>query len=131
MKNTEIWQSYGQIGVIFTRRANFRTPSFFDQISKTTNPYCLCSGDPDETIKPSQSINHGFEQLQYISTFSAHVWAWRLQLWKPQKNLTHLVVLTTQLPTRNQNFLNISADTPPPPPRTCCLWDFSLTIWTN
>ena len=34
-----------------------------------------------------------------------------LELWKPPKKLTHQVVLTTQLPTWNQNFLNISADT--------------------
>ena len=38
-----------------------------------------------------------------------------LELLKTPKKLTHQVVLTTQLLTRNQNFLNISADTPPPP----------------
>ena len=58
--------------------------------------------------------NHGFEQFQEIPIFSARIWLWRLGVWNsenPQK-LTHRVVLTTQLLTRNKNFLNISADTP-------------------
>ena len=38
-----------------------------------------------------------------------------LELLKHPKKLTHRVFLTTQLLTRNQNFLNISVDNPPPP----------------
>ena len=56
-----------------------------------------------------------------------------LELLKPPKKLTHRVVLTTQLLTRNQNFLNTSADTPSPlnkngSPITSQAPDLTLTI---
>ena len=53
-----------------------------------------------------------------ITIFGAHIWTWRHSdawgtgtLENPIK-LAHLVVLTAQLLTQNQNFQNISADTP-------------------
>ena len=43
-----------------------------------------------------------FSKLQFL----AHLFGpGGLELWKPPKKLTHRVVLTTQLPTQNQNFL--------------------------
>ena len=54
--------------------------------------------------------NHGFEQFQEIPIFSAHIWKWHHSgTWgsgtlKTPKKVDPLVVLTTQLLTRNQNI---------------------------
>ena len=57
--------------------------------------------------------NHGFEQFQEIPIFSPHIWAWRHAgawgsgtLKAPKK----VDPLGTELLTRNQNILNISAN---------------------
>ena len=51
-------------------------------------------------------------QTQRAPTIMATPAPGGLELWKPPKKLNHRVVLTNQLLTRNQNLLNISADTP-------------------
>ena len=64
-------------------------------------------------LKRLKLVLSNFRKFQ----FSAPIFgrgAWGSATLKPPKKLTHRVVLTTQLLTRNQNFLNISADTPPP-----------------
>ena len=93
----EIWRSYEQINFrTFLRAAHiFALRVFFIQFqSNYANAQETQLGG---NIKPSQSW---FCEILGISNFR-----------RPNlKNLAHWVFLTAQLPTRNQNFQNISAD---------------------